>query len=99
MEEAVCSGALSDARHKGESTRRKSPAVDGGQLSGRTGAPRRHGTRGGAGGDGPGQRPIVVDVGFGGFSEWSSASGRPPAGYAREGGGVSGGGRRRMRQL
>jgi hypothetical protein len=73
--------------------------VDGSRLPGRRGARRRCGTRGGVGGDGPGQRPLANDVGFNGFSGWPSALGWPPAGCTREGGGVSEGGRRRTRQL
>jgi hypothetical protein len=68
-------------------------------LPGRRGTPRRCCTRGGTSGDGPGQRPLVVDVVFGSFSGWPSASRWPPAGCAREGGGVSGRGRRWTRQL
>jgi hypothetical protein len=78
---------------------RKSPTVDGGRLLGWRGAPCWCGTGGGASGDGPGQRPLVADVDFGRFSGWRSASGRPPAGCAREGGGVSRGGRCWTRQL
>jgi hypothetical protein len=99
MEEVVCGGALSGARHRAEPAWKKSPVADGDRLPGRRGAPRQCGTRGGAGEDGSGQRPLVADVGFDGFNGWSSASGRPPAGCAREGGGLSGGGRRRTRQL
>jgi hypothetical protein len=79
MEEAACGGALSGARHRGDPARRKSPSVGGGRLPGRRGAPHRRGTRGGAGGDGPAQRPLVAVVGFGGSSGWSSVSGQPPA--------------------
>jgi hypothetical protein len=88
MEEVVCGGALSGARHRGDPARRKSPSVGGGRLLGQRGAPRRCGTRGGVGGDGLAQRPLVIDVGFGGSSRWSSASGRPPA---VDGGGSSAG--------
>jgi hypothetical protein len=79
MEEVVCDGALGGARHRGEPARRKSPTVDGGRLPGQRGAPRRWDTRGGAGGDGPGQRPLVTDVGFGDFgatSGWLHKGGR-----------------------